>query len=281
MIRFNEFFQLTGYKNVKVKFNMNAGDVNIPAWDNLLNDENSWIEMNAWKSRHSINNNLNRADYLLTFAQYYPYGPSYYVFGGLYKVEKIVPEVFDTVGYKLTLMNEYKEYRKRLIIKLEKPIGRDLYCRKFENVQEQLNPEIYELSSSTLLNSFPGYNNVSLSWKELNMLVINGSREWVNALSYVKGVYCITDVSNGKLYIGSASGNNEGLWQRWSSYANDKNPSGGNVELKKLKPEYIKKNFKYSIIEIFDTKTKQETILERESYWKNVFQTRKYGMNSN
>ena len=40
-------------------------------------------------------------------------------------------------------------------------------------------------------------------------------------------------------------------------------------------------NFKYSILEIFDTKTKDEYILERESYWKNVFETKKFGMNKN
>ena len=65
------------------------------------------------------NNNLNHADYLLAFAQYYPYGPEYFIFGGLYKIKKIEPEVFDEVGYELTLMDDYKEYRKRLIVKLK------------------------------------------------------------------------------------------------------------------------------------------------------------------
>ena len=59
-----------------------------------------------------INNNF-------THAQYYPYGPNYFIFGGLYKIEKITPEVWKTVGYKLTLLDKFKEYRKRLIIKLE------------------------------------------------------------------------------------------------------------------------------------------------------------------
>ena len=51
--------------------------------------------------------------------------------------------------------------------------------------------------------------------------------------------------------------------------------------VKKNGEDYIKKNFKYSILEIFDTKTKQEYILERENYWKNVFETKKFGMNKN
>ncbi len=33
--------------------------------------------------------------------------------GGLYKIKKIEPEVYDEVGYELTLMEDYKEYRKK------------------------------------------------------------------------------------------------------------------------------------------------------------------------
>ena len=51
--------------------------------------------------------------------------------------------------------------------------------------------------------------------------------------------------------------------------------------IKEKEEDYIKNNFKYSILEIFDTKTKQDYILERENYWKNVFETRNFGMNWN
>lgn len=117
-----------------------------------------------------INNNFTHAQYLLAFAQYYPYGPNYFIFGGLYRIEKITPEVWKTVGYKLTLLDKFKEYRKRWIIKLENPIGRNSYNRWFRCVQEDLNPEIYELAPSTKLGSFPGYNNVLLSHKDLQLI---------------------------------------------------------------------------------------------------------------
>lgn len=32
-------------------------------------------------------------------------------------------EIYDAPGYNLTLMEDYKEYIKRLIIKIDKPIG--------------------------------------------------------------------------------------------------------------------------------------------------------------
>ena len=285
MIELNKFIKVPNLNKTKIKFNMNAGNVEIKAWDLLFKeDETEWEQINAWKTKHP-NNNLNHADYLLAFAQYYPYGPEYFIFGGLYKIKKIEPEVYDEVGYELTLMEDYKEYRKRLIVKLKKPIGRDLYNRLYKNIQDTLEPEVYEIAPNTKLGHFPGYQNVTLSHPQMQQIISRNEPSWKQALMNVKGVYVITDLSNGKLYIGSASGNTDGIWQRWSDYANIENLTGGNKLLNEIKldkgKDYIINNFQYSILEIFDTKTKVDTIINRENYWKNVFCTRKYGMNYN
>ncbi|ATQ60518.1 GIY-YIG nuclease family protein [Staphylococcus epidermidis] len=285
MIELNKFIKVPDLNKTKIKFNMNAGNAEIKAWDLLFKeDETEWEQINAWKTKHP-NNNLNHADYLLAFAQYYPYGPEYFIFGGLYKIKKIEPEVYDEVGYELTLMEDYKEYRKRLIVKLKKPIGRDLYNRLYKNIQDTLEPEVYEIAPNTKLGHFPGYQNVTLSHPQMQQIILRNEPSWKQALMNVKGVYVITDLSNGKLYIGSASGNTDGIWQRWSDYANIENLTGGNKLLNEIKldkgKDYIINNFQYSILEIFDTKTKADTIINRENYWKNVFCTRKYGMNYN
>ena len=285
MIELNKFIKVPDLNKTKIKFNMNAGNAEIKAWDLLFKeDETEWEQINAWKTKHP-NNNLNHADYLLAFAQYYPYGPEYFIFGGLYKIKKIEPEVFDEVGYELTLMDDYKEYRKRLIVKLKKPIGRDLYNRLYKNIQDTLEPEVYEIAPNTKLGHFPGYQNVTLSHPQMQQIISRNEPSWKQALMNVKGVYVITDLSNGKLYIGSASGNTDGIWQRWSDYANIENLTGGNKLLNEIKldkgKDYIVNNFQYSILEIFDTKTKANTIINRENYWKNVFCTRKHGMNFN
>lgn len=285
MIELNKFIKVSDLNKTKIKFNMNAGNVEIKAWDLLFKeDETEWEQINAWKMKHP-NNNLNHADYLLAFAQYYPYGPEYFIFGGLYKIKKIEPEVYDEVGYELTLMEDYKEYRKRLIVKLKKPIGRDLYNRLYKNIQDTLEPEVYEIAPNTKLGHFPGYQNVTLSHPQMQQIISRNEPSWKQALMNVKGVYVITDLSNGKLYIGSASGNTDGIWQRWSDYANIENLTGDNKLLNEIKldkgKDYIVNNFQYSILEIFDTKTKADTIINRENYWKNVFCTRKYGMNYN
>ncbi len=282
MIKFEDFFKDMPKGKIKVKFNMNNGNSDEPAWDYLRDDSDQWIEMNAYKKKQP-NNNLNKADYLLAFAQYYPYGPNYYIFGGLYRVKKLIPEVYDQVGYELTLLNNFIEFRKRLIIKLETPIGRNLYNRWFEHIQRDLNPEIYELAPSTKLGSFPGYNNILLTHKELQSIIRNEAPEWKNALSNVKGVYSIIDSSTGKIYIGSAYGKTEGIWQRWAQYANVNNLTGGNMTFEELKHKganYIIDNFTYTVLEIFDMKTKKEDIIKREEFWKKVFKTKCYGMNN-
>ena len=284
MIKFADFFKVDNPDRTKVKFNMNAGNTNFPAWDFLINGEedDDWIGMNAWKTKQA-NNNLNHYDYLLAFAQYYPYGPSFYIFGGMYKVEKILPEVFNQRGYKLTLISNFADYRKRLIIKLSRPVGRDIYNKPFNTVQRDFDPEVYELAPSTKLGTFPGYNKVLLTHKDLQTIINLDAPEWKTALQSVKGVYCITDISTGQLYIGSASGDSGGIWQRWSSYANVSNLTGGNKtfeELKKSGAGYIIDNFTYSILEIFDMRTKREDIIRREEYWKKVFKTVKFGMNN-
>ena len=230
--------------------------------------------------RKQSNNNYGNAKYLLAFAQYYPYGPEYYIFGGFFQIEEVVPEILEGRGYKLKLLDDYKQYIKRLIIKLNKPIGRDLYNRWYQNL-DKLEPEIYELSPNTKMDSFEGYQKVKLTHPQLSRIFTNNEPSWKLALSAVKGVYVITDRNNGKLYIGSASGNTEGLWQRWADYANTGNLTGRNTEFEKILQEkgaqYIIDNFQYSILEIFDTKTKQETITERERHWKKVFDTLRHG----
>ena len=127
----------------KIKFNRNPSNPKKKAWDLLEQDSKEWLTMNSWKTKQA-NNNLKGANYLISFAQYYPYGPDYYIFGGIYKVSKVEPEVFNNIGYDLELTDLYKPYIKKLIVKIEKPIGRDTYTRHYSTIQDQLNPLVIE-----------------------------------------------------------------------------------------------------------------------------------------
>ena len=132
-------------------------------------------------------------------------------------------------------------------------------------------------------DEFPGYDNVSLSYSQLAMILRFQKRDWVNALRGQKAVYLITDTSNGKLYVGSATGDRGMLLDRWTAYAETLH--GGDVRLKALVankgPDYIKRNFRYSIIENFNGRTDDAIILRREAYWKSVLDTRAHGYNGN
>ena len=80
------------------------------------------------------------------------------------------------------------------------------------------------------------------------------------------------------MYVGSAYGENM-ILGRWQSYV--KTGHGGNVELKKMKFDHIKKNFRYSILDIFKSTVDDQIIFTRESWWKAVLQTREFGYNNN
>ena len=128
---------------------------------------------------------------------------------------------------------------------------------------------------------FPGFMKVSLSYSELCDLFREPVPEWKPALSAVRGIYVVTDESVGKLYIGKADGEN-GIWGRWKAYA--KNGHAGNVELRKLlreKGRDYARHFRFSILETADSRADSKHLNKRESYWKNVFQTRDHGYNEN
>ena len=138
-------------------------------------------------------------------------------------------------------------------------------------------PNIYEPIK------FEGFENVHLPFKTLK-LMLEGVKyaDYRAALSGVKGIYCITDMRNGKLYIGSASGE-DGILQRWNEYKNSF--TGGNVGLKDLLDkngeEYFVENFTYTLLEFFPKNTPLSYIYRRENYWKEVFKTRIFGYNKN
>lgn len=286
MIRFADFMPVPEPGLTKVKFNIRAGSGGVAAWDLLLaEDPEEWLNMTRYREKGNSNNDLDNAKYLLAFAQYYPYGPQYYIFGGFFRVTKATPEVSGGPGYDLAPLEQYADYRKRLIIKLDGPISRDLYLRWYEGLITSKNPEVYEVAPDVKLGTFPGYQGVRLRHHDLQRIIRNDEPSWKDALSSVKGVYVITDLSSGRLYVGSAAGEANGLWQRWSSYAQIRNLTGGNKALDQLRvdlgDEHLIENFQYSILEIFDPKTRAETILERESFWKLALDSREHGMNRN
>ena len=130
---------------------------------------------------------------------------------------------------------------------------------------------------------FKGYDNINLKFDEL-IEILDGKcrKSWRDALSQIQGIYCLTDKNNGKLYIGSATGQN-GFAQRWKDYLHSE--TGGDKKLITLYNEmgegYFRENFTFTILEWYSLKQDRDFILRRENYWKDVFASRKFGYNGN
>lgn len=122
---------------------------------------------------------------------------------------------------------------------------------------------------------FPGFDWLVLD-HALLQAVMREHRyaAWRTALSSVVGIYLITDVRDGRQYVGKADGA-ESIRQRWSAYA--ANGHGGNVELRGLDPA----GFRFSLLRVFDPATPKSVINEAESHFKDALATRRHGLNRN
>ncbi len=180
---------------------------------------------------------------------------------------------FNAVGYEYQALTEYEKYCGRLIIEFHNK-SQNL-IRRAESVINDC--KITQILEDTFDNDiFPGYDNIYLSWNDLNRVI--NKNIWKTALENQKGIYLITDKNKGKMYVGSAYGENM-LFGRWSEYL--KNGHGGNKELRDLGFNYIKENFSYSILDIYKSTIDDNIILKRETWWKNTLLTRKFGYNKN
>ncbi len=178
--------------------------------------------------------------------------------------------------YKTTPRPGANELVGRLVVHFERT-GRQSYLiaeRWLEHLGvSEIRPERMTLAD------FPGYAKTLVSKQHLDNIVDQRIPSWRSALSHLAGVYVIADRATGKLYVGSATGD-EGIWNRWCAYS--KNGHGGNAELRALLRERGAEhaaNFQFSILEVAGTHG--DDLIERESFWKELLLTRAFGLNAN
>lgn len=202
--------------------------------------------------------------------------------------------IYESFGVKETKINENdkklhiydtklteigKEFIGKLVVGFDlKEESSSAARQRYRNLESLLDKmEVLELKREVIKVEFPGYDSVNVSWKELESLIETPA--WKTALENQKAVYLIVDTKTGKKYVGSAYGDNM-LLGRWRNYI--ANGHGGNKLLRPLDFEYIKENFKYSILETFKSSVDDETIINKESFWKEVLLTRgEFGYNDN
>ena len=211
------------------------------------------------------------------------YRPHRWIFAGVYR-RLDVQKVYDTAReksyfrYNTELIDVQKNLIGRMILGFQKDFRQSYvllenHCDKFILGEILANP--YHVSE------FPGYANVALAYEELTEIILSEDVSWKTALSNVKGVYLITDLNNGRQYVGSAYGE-DAFWNRWQSYSSTGH--GNNKELAMVLQQngndYVRQ-FQFSILEIRTRTTDDQEIIRRESHWKRILGTREHGYNSN
>ena len=100
-------------------------------------------------------------------------------------------------------------------------------------------------------------------------------------LSATKGIYLISDTKTGKLYVGSAYGE-DGIWGRWKDYARTKG-HGNNKTLKELiqNDKGYGNNFKFSILMLLPNTITADQAIKKETLFKNKLGTNTFGLNNN
>ena len=266
-IKLNDILQITDLENVKIRFNlMFGGDWNpIEIFKNKniqrLLDGHYW----NYESKKSYKDGQTTVGLIRIKGDLWL----------LFHVGRITKDlnVLKGIGYEYETLTEYEKYFGRLIVRYKNQSQTMIRLANSvinECEVEQILPDVFDN------DIFPGYDKVNVSWDELSRVIEKDT--WKTALQNQKGVYLMTDISNGKKYVGSAYGENMilGRWQSYVRYGH-----GGNVGLKVLSFDYIKKHFQYSILDIYKSTIDDQVIIERESWWKEVLQSRKYGYNAN
>ncbi len=273
-IKLNDLLKLTDeeIERTKIRFNQSNGIDNpieiFKSNPQKLLDWNYWNSQSYKVGQISIGLvKINYDEWLL------------FTVGTIMKVKNI--KFNSGVGCEYKTANErYGQLFGRVIVK---------YHKKFQSQFPNASTVLEDLEVKEILPSifsgfdFSGYDNVSLTYYELETILKGNYPSYRNALQNQQAVYVLTDTNTGKLYIGSATSKNQMLLSRWEGYI--KTFHNGNEGLKELfeteGENYFKKYFKYSIIENFNSKVNPDFVIDRECYWKKVLDTRNHGYNKN
>ena len=276
--KLNELFHLTEDEMRKYKIHLAAYNGYEQPLDVFARDREEWKGWNEWRGGKD---DFNREYIIGLIPDYHKIDK--YVFGGVFKVIKRYDDWQETeVGYKVELTNQFKSLIGRLVVGFSRYQGLRGRAFLLENFMDSMSiAEILENPYEG--EEFPGYDNVRIDFSSLELLVQNQKTDWRVALENVKGIYLIVDKFNGKKYVGSAYGDS-GIWSRWCTYINTGH--GYNDELvmliEKNGIDYARKYFQFAILELRSMKTDDDTIINRESFWKEVLLTRGiFGYNKN
>lgn len=141
--------------------------------------------------------------------------------------------------------------------------------------------EVIQIHPGLHYKQFTDYFDFILDYHELKEIVTNQYSDWKRMLAATKGVYLISDNSTGKLYVGSAYGE-DGIWGRWSKYVST-NGHGDNKTLKELvsADDSYAQNFRFSLLMLLPRTITPDEAIKKETLFKNKLGTNSFGLNNN
>jgi len=263
-----EILGITGdlKNNTKIHFAIGANEKREPLYAYFRGEFKEWQESQK-------NKNFERK-FILSLIYY---GKDEWLFAGIYKRIDVQKKSNGYI-YKTELLDTSIDLIGKLVIKYEKNF-RQSYTYLETCIEDLKLVEI--LREKYTIKPFPGYENIKIKYELLKSIISQEESSWKTALSNVKGIYLIADLKNGKLYIGSAYGENA-FWNRWTEYINTGH--GGNKGLKKLILENgieYANNFQFTILETRSMSSEDNEIINRETFWKDILLTKEFGYNKN
>jgi hypothetical protein len=256
------------------KLHLACGNGSDQPLDVFVRNRSEWDGWNSWRGTRD---DFSRP-FIFSLIDFYPENDRW-LFGGAYRVLSRKP-VNHARSYEIELVDESLPFIGRLKLVLKRP-GR---AKAFNFENHYSNLIVSELLPNAYTGeAFCGYDQIDISFQMLQTIVAIQRPDWKAALENVKGVYLITDTSNGKRYVGSAYGG-AGVWSRWECYAGTGH--GYTDQLMKLIAtsglDHARQNFRFALLEYQSMRTDDNIVIEREEYWKRVLLSRgDYGYNKN
>lgn len=290
MILLRDIWQIENVENYKVHFAQYNGTTQ--PLDDWVSNPQIW---HSWQESRPQTAGFNRG-FIFSLMQFY-HETDIWLFGGVFEVledqgNRYVVELTEQgqnfIG-RLKLHSSYRVRTRRVNFENHYDVEQNAQLLfQDRELPEQLpnyDPilKVHEILREPYSGrSFPGYENIDLSFAELETLIRNDRPDWRAALASVKGVYLISDKNTDEQYVGATYGD-MGIWQRWNNYV--ETGHGGNVALQELVQEcgidYCRKYFQFALLEHRQAHTSVDMIREREQWWKNVLGTRESGLNRN
>lgn len=123
---------------------------------------------------------------------------------------------------------------------------------------------VLEIRKEVKEEPFPGFTQFCWDIDQIAAVPL----AWQEVLKNVKGVYLLVCKETGKLYVGSAKGE-ESLWGRFLDHA--KTGCGDSVELKRLRSRHLQA----TVLEVVNSDTQK--IEQIEESWKKKLMSRQFG----